>query len=62
MEEILVRAGAAHQDADAACIADDNRPDLQQREPYSVRACLGQCGVLQRPAPLSFKQRVGQSR
>lgn len=62
MEEVLVRAGAAHQDADAACIADDHRADLQQLEPYSIRARLGQCSVLQCSAPQPLEQGVGQAR
>jgi hypothetical protein len=61
MEQFLVRAGAAHQDADAASIADDHRAYFQQRETNTVWTGLRQFGVLQGPGakPLEQGDRLG---
>ena len=65
-QQLLVRAGAAQQDHDAAGIAQHHRPDPQQGQADAVRTgrgeCHGECRAFQCHAVQPLDQGIGQSR
>ena len=62
MEQLLVRAGAAEQEPDAAGIAQHHRPGPQQGQADAVRTGRGECRAFQCQAAQPLDQGIGQSR